>query len=73
MSTQRLMKDGLGDQAVARMAQVLARVVAHFPERDFRREALRGLAGLELRQRVQHIIAALSHICRRIFHGPRKY
>ena len=53
------MKSGLNDQAVARIAAALSQVQARFPARDFRREAVRGLAGLELKQRVQHIIAVL--------------
>ncbi len=61
MTTQRLMKTGLSDPAVARIAAGLSLVVADFPAEDFRREAMRGLGGLELKQRVQHIIAVLSH------------
>lgn len=60
MTTQRLMKTGLNDKAVARIAAALSQVVAHFPAKDFHREAIRGLAGLELKQRVRHIIAVLS-------------
>lgn len=59
MATQRLMKEGLNTQAIARIAAALARSTDRFPAKDFRREAQRGLDDLELKQRVRHIIAAL--------------
>ncbi len=59
MATQRLMKEGLNTQAIARIATALARSAPRFPVKDFRREAQRGLDDLELKLRVQHVIAAL--------------
>ena len=59
-ATQRLMKDGLDTPAIARIAGNLHRAYAGFPRGAFMREANRGLASLELKQRVQHVIRILA-------------
>ena len=62
---QALMKDGLGEAAVARIAQALSAVSnqvdgVDFDEGAFVGEALDGLDRLELKQRVNHLIAVLA-------------
>lgn len=54
------MKEGLGAAAIARIAQVLADVIDDFPSQQFKLVALTGLEQLELKQRVNHIIAVLA-------------
>ena len=58
--TNRLMKDGLNNQALARIAQGIAQVDNHFDANAFLHEASDGLDGLELKARVMHIIQALG-------------
>ena len=60
MSEQRLMKDGLGDDAIARISHVLTILIADFPVQRFTDDALVGLDDLELKQRVDHIIHVLA-------------
>jgi 3-methyladenine DNA glycosylase AlkC len=60
MAEQQLMKDGLGRAAVERIAESLARTKPGFPKKAFTDDALEGLDGLELKQRVHHIIGALN-------------
>ena len=59
-ATQRLMKDGLDKPAIARIAGNLHRAYSGFPQHAFMREANRGLASLELKARVQHVIGILA-------------
>lgn len=58
---QRLMKDGLDKRAIVRMAGNLNRAYAGFSQHAFIREASRGLVFLELKARVQHVIAVLAN------------
>jgi 3-methyladenine DNA glycosylase AlkC len=53
-------KEGLGPAAIERIAANLARVDRSFDARGFARDAKRGLEPLELKQRVEHVIAALA-------------
>lgn len=62
MTQQMLMKDGLGDAAVKRLAANLWAVQADFPYQPFLELALQGLQELELKERVIHIIAALHQV-----------
>lgn len=57
--TQALMKDGLNKAAVARLAAAVQRAHAAFDAPAFRRAAARGLGGLELKERVDHVARAL--------------
>ena len=57
---QRPMKDGLDRAAVERIAKNLSRGWRSFPRQKFVREASVGLDRLELKQRVEHVIAALD-------------
>lgn len=61
------MKDGLGPAAVDRLAAALTAADPGFPAAAFRRRARRGLAGLELKQRVDHLIGVLDA------HLPTRY
>ncbi len=54
------MKDGLGVDAIKRIGGNLRRAWKPFPEADFFQNASNGLDSLELKQRVQHVIAALA-------------
>jgi len=54
-----LMKDGLGVQAVKRIAKCVALVVPGFNAKAFQKDAERGLDELELKARVHHLIAVL--------------
>lgn len=56
-----LMKDGLDKRAVAHISKHIKAAWSPFSESAFRRRANRGLERLELKQRVDHIIAALVH------------
>ncbi len=60
MSEQRLMKEGLGVDAVARIEHVLSILIKDFPSHDFKVSALTGLEPLELKQRVNHLIDVLA-------------
>ena len=55
-----LMKDGLGPVAVDRLAGALAAGDPDFPVARFRRAALKGLDALELKERVNHLIAVMD-------------
>jgi 3-methyladenine DNA glycosylase AlkC len=55
-----LMKDGLGPAAVDRLATALAAADPGFPAAAFRRRGRRGLDGLELKERVHHLVAVLE-------------
>jgi len=59
MAEQRLMKDGLGPAAIARIGKSLAQVVPQFNARQFQRDAEQGLESLELKARVHHLIEVL--------------
>lgn len=60
MKTTALMKDQLGQEAVFTLSQSLSAVIDDFPQQQFITAALAGLDSLELKQRVQHIIAVLA-------------
>lgn len=53
------MKDGLGPDAVRRLATAVAAADSKFNEAAFVRAAVRDIDALELKQRVHHVIAAL--------------
>lgn len=55
-----LMKDGLGAPAVKRLGQALTEAWPEFDSRGFRREALKGLTDLELKERVNHLIRVMD-------------
>lgn len=54
-----LMKDGLGVQAIKRIANSVALVVPGFNAKAFQKDSERGLEELELKARVHHLIAVL--------------
>lgn len=54
------MKDGLDRFAVQRLSEAVARAWPEFDRAGFEKEARTGLAELELKGRVRHIIAALA-------------
>ena len=54
------LKDYLAQPAVESLAAIFSQVYPAFAADDFVRQALLGLSALELKQRVQHIIAALA-------------
>jgi 3-methyladenine DNA glycosylase AlkC len=58
--TPRLMKDGLDAKAIDRLAVALLAADPSFDQATFKRRAKRGLEQLELKARVQHVIAALG-------------
>ncbi len=60
MSEQALMKDKLGKDAVLGISQTLAKVMVDFPADAFIDDACLGLERLELKQRVEHLIAILN-------------
>ncbi len=60
MSEQQLMKEGLGADSIARIANVLSTIIDGFPSQSFKEVALSGLDTLELKQRVDHLIAVLA-------------
>lgn len=62
-----LMKDALNGPAVERISQGIAAVYPAFDAASFQRLALTGIEDLELKARVQHLIAALHQ------HLPKKY
>lgn len=56
----RLMKDGLAAPAVKRLAVALADAWAPFNAKGFEEAALSGLDGLELKDRVRHLIEVMN-------------
>ncbi len=54
------MKDGLGKPAILRLARNLKRADGDFDAEAFTRRCVRGLAKLELKQRVLHVIEGLD-------------
>ncbi|ATX80968.1 3-methyladenine DNA glycosylase AlkC [Mariprofundus ferrinatatus] len=60
MAEQRLMKDGLGVNAVERITHGLSAIINGFPANQFRQDAMNGLDALELKERVRYIIAVLQ-------------
>ena len=59
MSSQSLMKDGLGEAAIDRIVSGLNAVLPDFDSRGFKRAALDGLEALELKERVRHLIEVM--------------
>lgn len=59
MSERTLMKDGLGEAAMDRIASGLVQVFEGFDRKRFVSEGLDGIEALELKERVHHIIAVL--------------
>ena len=59
VETSGLMKDGLGKPAIKRIASSVALVVPGFNTKAFQKDAEIGLAELELKARVHHLIAVL--------------
>ncbi len=59
MAMQQLMKNGLGNAAVERIAESLARTVPGFPKKAFSADAMAGLEVRELKERVRYIIGVL--------------
>ena len=72
MSEQRLMKDGLNEAAVRRMANALAKV-SDLPVESFVGAAMAGMDALELKERVRHLIGILHDFLPRTSSGPRKF
>jgi len=62
-----LMKDGLGAEAVGRIAGSLARTVPGFPVEEFTTQAMDGILELELKDRVRHLVAVLHDFLPRDF------
>ncbi|MBL1322096.1 MAG: DNA alkylation repair protein [Methylophaga sp.] len=60
MSEQKLMKDGLGTDAVDRISRVLSVIIEDFPSKKFTQSALDGIEPLALKQRVDHLIGVLA-------------
>lgn len=60
MSEQKLMKYMLGEQAISQISQALAMCLTDFPQQQFIQQARSGLNELELKQRVDHLIAVLA-------------
>lgn len=60
MSEQMLMKDGLDREAVTRIARAFEAVCDEFKSDDFVAACVAGLADLELKQRVEHIVVQLE-------------
>ena len=60
MTDQQLIKDGLGEEAVGRVAASLARVIPGFPEDRFLQAAMDGIEDLELKDRVRHMVRVLN-------------
>jgi len=59
-ASPRLMKDGLDKVAIARLGAALSAADAAFDGPGFQRRAKRGLAELELKERVLHLIGAMA-------------
>lgn len=60
MADQMLMKEGLNKQAIQRIAKGISAVYPSFESKHFEKISLKGLASLELKERVQHLIAQLQ-------------
>ena len=60
MSTQTLMKDGLGEPAIRRISNGLIAAGADFATGEFYRDAMNGLDSLELKQRVDHLVHVIG-------------
>jgi len=60
MSTQTLMKDGLGEPAIRRISNGLIAAGADFATGEFHRDAMNGLDSLELKQRVDHLVHVIG-------------
>jgi len=60
MSEQKLMKDQLGEHAISQISQVLSICLTDFHQQQFIKQAMAGLYELELKQRVEHLIAVLA-------------
>ncbi len=60
MSDQFLMKDGLGETAVLRIASGMQAAWPAFDVKGFEQTALRGIRDLGLKQRVNHLVSALN-------------
>lgn len=58
--TRLLMKDGLNGAALKRLAEAVSLAWPEFDGAGFRKEALKGLKVLELKDRVRHIIKVLN-------------
>lgn len=54
------MKDGLGAAAVDRIANALAKTTPRFPKARFIAASMDGLEGLELKDRVRHLIGVMN-------------
>ena len=61
MTEQALMKDGLGPDAVSRIAEAFSMLDSEFDKKAFTKACLQDLDSLELKQRVVHIIAQLEY------------
>ncbi|WNO08694.1 DNA alkylation repair protein [Teredinibacter sp. KSP-S5-2] len=59
MTENRLMKDGLNSVAIQRIAASLSKVHKPFAANDFRQQVCKELDTLELKERVNHVIAHL--------------
>jgi 3-methyladenine DNA glycosylase AlkC len=59
VTESKLFKDGLGERAVGRIGESLERTLRGFPRTRFEKEALDGLSGLELKDRVRHIVGVM--------------
>lgn len=55
-----LLKDRLADDSIAHIASVFVAINPHFSANEFIAQAQQGLAELELKQRVNHLIEALA-------------
>ena len=55
-----LMKDGLGREAVDRIAASLDKTIPGFSSDAFTRQAMAGLSDLELKDRVRHLVSVLN-------------
>ena len=55
-----LMKDGLGREAVDRIAASLDKTIPGFSNDEFTRQAMSGLSDLELKDRVRHLVSVLN-------------
>lgn len=59
MTEKRLMKEGLSEDAIIRVASALSSTMNGFPANQFQDDALAEIEPLELKQRVSHIINVL--------------
>ena len=67
MPEYMLMKDGLGDEAIDRIAQSIKSAWPDFDSDGFQRAALVGIDKLELKQRVNHLIKVLHQFLPKSF------